>query len=339
LEPETRPRLRADVELLRGMDDHPLAYDPRTGVYHRLSEPAYALVRSLDGERSLRDLAGAVAARRPGTAAGSVLGNLQTFLTVLERSGLLEAGSPAPVRTAPAVPVPTVPRRAWLMRRFVVTRRLPRLLEPVAGLLRPGRRGAAVFGALAVLGPLGWAYGGATAIGGPGVFPGWWATALAAGLFVAQVCLHESTHALVAQVLRVPVRAAGVALVLGVLPYVYVDRTDAYRVRSRVARVALVLGPVLLDGVFLAVAAVLATRGGALPAAVARALLPMQVFTLLMNLNPLLPSDGYAAVEAATGLVDPRGRALTLVYCAVRRWPLPPYLASLASPTSAWCCT
>lgn len=316
MDPQRRPRLRPDVELLRGMDDAPLAYDPRTGAYHRLSEPAYALVRSLDGSRTLSDLAGAIAARRGGDAEAART-NLAVFLGTLDRSGLLDGAGPA----GPTAPARR--RRSWLLRGVVVTRALPRLLEPVARLLRPGRRAAVLLAVLAVLGPVGMVAGLVTVLREPPVrFPGWIGLAVLV-VYLVQICLHEATHALVAQVLDVPVRGAGVALVLGVLPYLYVDRTDAYRVRSRTARVALVSGPVLLDGVFLGVTAM---ANGPF----ARTLLGLQAFTLLMNLNPLLPSDGYAAIEAATGLVDPRGRALALLSHAIRRRPLPAYLAALS---------
>src|SRR5262249_1394301 len=59
-------------------------------------------------------------------------------------------------------------------------------------------------------------------------------------------------------------------------------------------------------------------------------LLVFQVFTLILNVNPLLPSDGYVAVEAATGLVDPRGRAAALLRCKLGRRPLPAHLAAMS---------
>ena len=130
-----------------------------------------------------------------------------------------------------------------------------------------------------------------------------------------------------------PIRGAGFALLFWLMPVAYVDRTDAYRIRPRPARVALALAGPLCDGVFMGITAVLATAGGGYIAAVAAHLLAFQMLALLINANPLLPSDCYVAVEAAFGLVDPRGRALAVVSHTVRRRPLPPHLADLPSRT------
>jgi putative peptide zinc metalloprotease protein len=225
-----------------------------------------------------------------------------------------------------------------LLPRFVVTRALPRLLEPVARPLRAGRRAALAFWCLFAAGAAGTLAGlGALAgmAAGPSA-PRWSAaTAAAAVLLLIQVCLHESGHALVCQVLRVPVRGAGFALLCWLIPVAYVDRTDAYRIRGRTGRVALAVSGPLVDGVAMGVAAAVALAGPAGPAQVARDLLVFQGFTLLLNANPLLPSDGYVAAEAALGLVDPRGRALTLLRCALLRRPLPPHLHGLRGAVRA----
>ncbi|MBG6136836.1 PqqD family protein [Longispora fulva] len=315
------PRLRDGVQLLVGMDDLPLAYDGRTGRYHRLSRAAVATLRLLDGTRSAEEVTHALAAARrqePGTARAE----LDLFLATLDRAGLLHG--PAAPGTPPA-------RRSLLLPRFVVTRALPRALEPLADRLRTGRRGAVAMAVLAVAGVAG------TALGIAGFLtaarpPGWsWAFAVAAALLVLQVCVHEAAHALVCQVLRAPVRGAGFALLLWLLPVAFVDRTDAYRVRSRRGRLALTLAGPLCDGVCMGVTAALALTGHG--TAVAGHLLVFQTFALLLNVNPLLPSDGYVAVEVLFGLVDPRGRALSLLAHTVRGRTLPPHLASLPRRT------
>ena len=151
---------------------------------------------------------------------------------------------------------------------------------------------------------------------------------IAVAVLVVQVGLHETAHALVCQILGVPIRAAGFALLLWVLPFAYVDRTDAYRVRSRRARVSLAMAGPLLDGCWMGIVAVVAVSRGGI-AIVASQVLALQAYTLLMNLNPVLASDGYSALEAGFGLVDPRGRALLLVRHLFTRSPLPPHLAVL----------
>jgi putative peptide zinc metalloprotease protein len=128
-------------------------------------------------------------------------------------------------------------------------------------------------------------------------------------------------------VLHVPVRAAGVALLFWLVPVAYVDRTDAYQIRGRGGRVALAVAGPLLDGAVMGVTAVAAVVW---PTAATAHLLVFQVFTLILNVNPLLPSDGYVAIEAATGLVDPRGRAYALLRCRLRRRPLPAHVAAMS---------
>ncbi|MGY0232121.1 PqqD family peptide modification chaperone [Longispora urticae] len=317
----SHPRLRDGVQLLVGMDDLPLAYDGGTGRYHRLSGAAVATLRLLDGTRSTEEVAGLLASARrqePGTARAE----LDLFLGTLDRAGLLH-GTAAPV----AVPR----RRSALLPRFVVTRALPRLLEPVAAPLRTGRRAPVAMAVLAAAGTVGTVLGvtgflAAARPPDPSV-----AFGVAAVLLVLQVCLHEAAHALVCQVQRTPVRGAGFALLLWVLPVAFVDRTDAYRIRSRGGRLALTLSGPLCDGVCMGVTAALALTGHG--GDVAGHLLVFQTFALLLNVNPLLPGDGYVAVEVVFGLVDPRGRALALLGHAVRRRALPPHLASLPART------
>lgn len=315
----THPRLRDDVLLLVGMDDQPLAYDGGTGRYHRLSAAAAATLRMLDGTRSADEVADALAtARRQENE--TVRGELFAFLAQLGRAGLLAGTSP---------PIVPPPRRSLLLPRFVVTRRLPELLEPIARRLRTPRRATIATRTLAGAGVLGTIAG---VIGfGSTTHLGVWGTAgaVAAVLLVLQICLHESAHALVAQTLGVPIRAAGFALLLWLLPVAYVDRTDAYRVRRRGGRVALALAGPLCDGVCMGITAAVALLGHGFAADVAAHLLVFDMFTLFLNVNPLLPSDGYVALEAAFGLVDPRGRAFTMLTHAVRRKPLPPHLATL----------
>jgi putative peptide zinc metalloprotease protein len=147
------------------------------------------------------------------------------------------------------------------------------------------------------------------------------------GLFLVQVLIHESSHAVVAQVLKVPVRGLGVALLFFFMPLAYVDRTDAYRLRHRRGRALLALAGPLADGWVMGATGIVASVAHGTVASLAAALLVVQGLSLATNVNPLLPSDGYSAIEAATGLVDPRGRALALVRHAVRRQPLPSYLA------------
>jgi putative peptide zinc metalloprotease protein len=322
-----RPRLGADIELLRGMDDRPMAYDQRTGAYHRLSESALAMVRAFDGARDIAELAEALAARRHSGGPGDVAAaraEVGAFVQHLRREGVLDGAVAAPVRRRPIRA-----RRSWLMPRIPLTRSLPGLLGPVARWLGRGRRAAAAMLCLSTVGVAGAAAGLVRLAQVPPAPVLGWATLIAVTVLVLEVGLHEAAHALVCEVLGVPVRAAGFALLLWVVPFAYVDRTDMYRVRSRRARISLALAGPLLDGWCMGLAVLVAALGHGVVALAASQVLALQVYTLAMNLNPVLAGDGYAAIEAGFGLVDPRGRALRLVRHLITRAPLPPHLATL----------
>src|SRR3954451_24476570 len=132
-----RPRLCADIELLRGMDDRPMAFDPRTGAYHRLSESALALVRAFDGARDITELAEALADRRRDASGhrdvAAARAEVGAFVEQLRRQGVLDGAVPGPVPRRPLRA-----RRSWLMPRIPLTRALPRLLGPLASWLRRG---------------------------------------------------------------------------------------------------------------------------------------------------------------------------------------------------------
>ncbi|MGI5352481.1 PqqD family peptide modification chaperone [Streptomyces sp. CA-250714] len=326
METLTRPKLREGLEVIRGMDDHPLLYDESSGIYHRLSRSAAGLVQRLDGSRSLDDIAGLMAARGTKTPEAA-RAELDRFVQNLYDSGLLD-GSPTPQRARNAG---RRGKRNQMMPRFVVSRTLlPRLLEPLAAVLRklPGSALAGVHIAGGVLGTVlaVWAL-----LAGPSADPrpAHWTTLLALVLFLCQIVLHEAAHAMVAQILKVPVRGFGFALLFYFMPLAYVDRTDAYRLRSRAGRVVLALAGPVNDGWVAGITALVATTAHGPAATVAATMLVFQLFSVITNLNPLLPSDGYAALEAGMGTVDARGRAFGLLKHTLRRRPLPSHLAAM----------
>ncbi|WP_214326801.1 hypothetical protein [Nonomuraea sediminis] len=310
------PKLRDDLELLTGMDDRPLVYDPITGTYHRVTPAARVVLGHLDGTRTREELVALLGGGEPG--------RLEAFLATLEESGLLVGSDP-----------PEKPRRGRIntslfMPRVVISRALPRLLEPLAAMLR--RRNPRVLVALFALGglagyPLAVVRTSTEGLSFPQIAGP--AFVLAAVLQLALMFVHETAHALVAQVLRVPVRGLGVALLFYFMPLAYVDRTDAYRLRGRGGRIVLSLAGVMSDGWFTLVTATVAFTTSGLPHHTASIMLVFQLLGLVINLNPLLPSDGYTAIEAATGLVDPRGRAFTLLGSKIIPRPLPEYLTNL----------
>ncbi|MFD4532208.1 hypothetical protein ACFWNL_16960 [Kitasatospora sp. NPDC058397] len=317
-------KLREELEVIHGMDDIPLIFDPATGNYHRISRAGEVVLTYLDGTRTRDDLVEHLAGHdRPRSDAFGR--QLDSFLASLAQSGLLE-GSELPEK-----PGNGRVRTSMLMPRVVLTRSLPVVLEPVARVLR--KVPAAIPVAIAVIGALaGYAFGLHTFFAAmpPLKELAGFAFPLATGVMLLFVLVHETAHALVAQVLRAPIRGLGVALLFYFMPVAYVDRTDAYRVRERGGRIVLALAGVLSDGWFCGVVGILALNSHGLVQHTAAFLLGMQLLMLIVNLNPLMPSDGYTALEAATGLTNARGRAFALLRSTIRRQELPAHLRNVS---------
>ncbi|MCX4587919.1 hypothetical protein [Streptomyces sp. NBC_01481] len=319
------PKLRDELEVIRGMDDIPLIFDPVTGNYHRITRAGEAVLTYLDGTRSRDDLV-AFFSRADQVRAEALSRQIDTFLAALGSSGLLE-GSELPDKPQGGGRV----RTSMLMPRIILTRSLPRVLEPLAAVLRAVPAKLLVL--IVALGALaGYAFGFHTLftampppqdLAGP-------AFLLATGVMLLYVLMHETAHALVAQMLGTPVRGLGVALLFYFMPVAYVDRTDAYRFRGRGGRVVLAMAGILSDGWFCAVSGAVALNSAGLLRDTAVLLLGMQLLMLIINLNPLMPSDGYTALEAASGLTNARGRAFALLRHTARRQELPAHLANLS---------
>ncbi|MEZ5094794.1 MAG: PqqD family peptide modification chaperone [Nocardioides sp.] len=317
------PCLRRGLEIINGMDDLPMIFDPVTGSYHRLSRSARALVDYLDGTRTQDDLVRLLA---PTPAERErLLPQVGAFVAGLDKSGLLE-GSEAPA----AVRRSRVSSTRW-MPRIVLTRSLPRLLEPPARLLR--RLPLAGLSTVAtVLAVVGFVVGAVvlSRLGLPARDRAGAVFLMAVGVQLTLIFVHEAAHALVAQVQRVPVRGLGVALLFYFMPVAYVDRTDAYRLRNRGGRLAIALAGIVADGLTCGITALVAATSDGVVRETAAMLIGLQLVALMVNLNPLMPGDGYTALETASGMVDFRGRAFFLVRSWVRRAPLPVHLASLS---------
>ncbi|MFI0978258.1 hypothetical protein ACH4SP_14840 [Streptomyces sp. NPDC021093] len=309
------------------MDDIPLIFDPVTGNYHRITRAGEVVLTYLDGTRTRDDLI-AFLSRADQARAEALSRQIDTFLAALDRSGLLEGSEPELADKSQKV---GRVRTSMLMPRIILTRSLPRVLEPLAAVLRAVPAKLLVL--IAALGALaGYAFGFHTLfaampppqdLAGP-------AFLLATGVMLLYVLMHETAHALVAQILGTPVRGLGVALLFYFMPVAYVDRTDAYRFRGRGGRVTLAMAGILSDGWFCALSGVVALNSAGILRDTAALLLGMQLLMLIINLNPLMPSDGYTALEAASGLTNARGRAFALLRHTVRREELPAHLAKLS---------
>lgn len=148
---------------------------------------------------------------------------------------------------------------------------------------------------------------------------------------VALLCvkiLHELGHAYqaVSRGLRVPVM--GVAFIV-LFPLLYTDTTDAWRLRTRRDRVMVDLGGIFVE-LSLAVYATLLwcflPDGAARDTAFAVATVSW-VFSLLVNLNPLMRFDGYYLLADSLGVHNLQPRSF-----AMGKWALREFLFGLGDP-------
>ena len=348
------PRLRRGVSLIVGMDNQPMLFDSDSGKYHRLGAAAAFIVNQFDGVRSLPTIIEELPQDIDEAGARRITGLVDN----LREKSLLVGSEPAPAASAvPAAPARTrrvrgrhtaqprqarhlkveKPRRSggWWLPRIIIARKYHRIVAPIVTLLQrlPARALSWVFLALAVCGYAAGAMALSSLAGGPR--PGALVLITAVAIQLVSILLHESWHAIVAGYLGTPIRGLGVALMFWAIPIAYVDRTDSYRVRSRRGLTMLALAGIFSDGVVCGLEAAVAWASTGTVRQVALTLCAFQLTMLVTNLNPLTQSDGVAAVEAATGSVNLRGRSMFVLRRVLSRQPLPPALAVMR-PAVRW---
>ena len=348
------PRLRRGVSLIVGMDNQPMLFDSDSGKYHRLGAAAAFIVNQFDGVRSLPTIIEELPQDIDEAGARRITGLVDN----LREKSLLVGSEPAPAASAvPAAPARTRrvrgrhtaqprqarhlkverPRRSggWWLPRIIIARKYHRIVAPIVTLLQrlPARALSWVFLALAVCGYAAGAMALSSLAGGPR--PGALVLITAVAIQLVSILLHESWHAIVAGYLGTPIRGLGVALMFWAIPIAYVDRTDSYRVRSRRGLTMLALAGIFSDGVVCGLEAAIAWASTGMVRQVALTLCAFQLTMLVTNLNPLTQSDGVAAVEAATGSVNLRGRSMFVLRRVLTRQPLPPALAVMR-PAVRW---
>ena len=348
------PRLRRGVSLIVGMDNQPMLFDSDSGKYHRLGAAAAFIVNQFDGVRSLPTIIEELPQDIDEAGARRITGLVDN----LREKSLLVGSEPAPAASAvPAAPARTrrvrgrhtaqprqarhlkveKPRRSggWWLPRIIIARKYHRIVAPIVTLLQrlPAPALSWVFLALAACGYAAGAMALSSLAGGPR--PGVLVFVTAVAIQLVSILLHESWHAIVAGYLGTPIRGLGVALMFWAIPIAYVDRTDSYRVRSRRGLTMLALAGIFSDGVVCGLEAAVAWASTGTVRQVALTLCAFQLTMLVTNLNPLTQSDGVAAVEAATGSVNLRGRSMFVLRCILTRQPLPPALAVMR-PAVRW---
>ncbi|MDJ1132797.1 metalloprotease [Streptomyces iconiensis] len=317
---ETEPlALKESVEQTTGLDGRPLLFDAETGKYVAISRAGTVVLGQLGEGTTARDVV-----RRLSAASSADPARVETsvirFLTEVRQAGVLTL-EPQEQNRRERVMKYSLRQK---MPRMALTRSVHVLLGPVAKVV--GAVPVAVSVTLWIL----LALGGVTVAGytlatqGVSSITAW--SALAAVLLVAQVAVHELAHALVCQMLRVPVREAGITLMLYVMPVAYVDRTDAYRVQGRAPRVLIALAGPMSDAIWAGVSALVHLNSDGAAHQVTGTLLQFQLLLMIVNLNPLLPSDGYHAIESAVGSVNIRGRSFAFLVHLLTRAPLPSHL-------------
>lgn len=347
------PRLRRGVSLIVGMDNQPMLFDSDSGKYHRLGAAAAFIVNQFDGVRSLPT----IIEELPQDIDEAGAKRITSLVDNLRDKSLLVGSEPAPAAAVPAVPARTRrtrgrhtaqprqarhlkverPRRSggWWLPRIIIARKYHRIVAPIVTLLQrlPARALSWVFLALAVCGYAAGAMVLSSLAGGPR--PGVLVVIAAVVIQLVSILLHESWHAIVAGYLGTPIRGLGVALMFWAIPIAYVDRTDSYRVRSRRGLTMLALAGIFSDGVVCGLEAAIAWVSTGTVRQVALTLCAFQLTMLVTNLNPFTQSDGVAAVEAATGSVNLRGRSMFVLRRVLTRQPLPPALAVMR-PAVRW---
>jgi putative peptide zinc metalloprotease protein len=290
--------LSPGAERLTGADHQPMLYLASQRSYIRLSRGAAGLLDALDGETSAAQILAGVGGDEALRSRRLVL----DVIDLLRRAGAftLDAGAGADLP-------PRWRRRLAAAPRLRLTRGIDPLVAGPARLIR-GRPRAARAAAIAVaVAGVALCLVGALRFSAPAAVL--WPTVFA--VVLAEVAVHELAHAVVCRVFGVSVREAGIMLWGWFLPLAYVDCTDTYRLARRRPRILVALAGPFVDLTAAAACVPVMLVAGPRLSGTASILFLSLLLMLARNLLPVLPTDGYHALQAAAGELNLRRRSWT----------------------------
>lgn len=330
------PGLRADLQLssaapaLDGAPQWTLA-DPLRGRYFKLGAEAIRLLRHwhLGNPKQILQAAN----REPGQPLGN--GELEEMLRFLRGHDLIAAGD-AEQRASYGHKAAQQRQGFWkgLLHQYLffriplwrpdafLDRTWPWLERHGPRLLRYGLPLVLLFGVF--LAARDWERFIATF---PHLFSLGGAISFAIALGFAKLC-HEFGHAYMAKRAGCRVQSMGLAFMV-LLPMLYTDVSDAWRVNDRRSRLLIGAGGVLAE-LLLACIALLAWSllpDGALRTATFMLASATWITTLAINLNPFMRFDGYFLLSDLWGVDNLQGRAFALC-----RWRLREALFGYGEP-------
>lgn len=315
-------RLRDGVEVVTGAGGRTLLVSP-VGRFLNVSSSGLKVLRRLGDGMTGQALINRLVAEYPSQAAG-LRTVIPGFLADLRQADVLNV-EPLPmtanerfVRLGKVDPV----------KRFPLVKNPHRYVAPVARALTYVP--AWLLSALVLAVPLASVPLAVLALRDSAPHPHYTALSVlaAVAVMVCEIVLHECLHAVAMAYHRLRPKNAGIGLLFYFLPIAYVDRTDSYRHRGRFGRVIISLVGPVGDLAWAGVSSVVVLSSSGTVSTFFHLLLLLQLSSVLANLNPLFPTDGYHALESALGSINMRGRAMTLVLHRLTRRPLPLYLSS-----------
>lgn len=320
--------LAKGVELIEGANHQPMLVHIPRGKYVRLSKLGVDVVQMLDGQVTGNDVVEKLETIQQGLGDASVV---HQFFFDLQKAGMLnvEPEKPRGIRAfggnlgeRSILKLPLVRSMDRLnngmsqMVRHIPVKTLPYLI-PIALVL--------AFICLFIDGYIHGFFWNPTQVIWPLVFM----------ILICHLAVHELSHAAVALYYKVKIREIGVGLLYWFIPVAYVDRTDGYRLKEKKSRMNIALAGPVSDGLAVGVWSAVALVVGRNEWGETIHLVATFIFFLMLgNLNLLLPTDGYHAVEAVSGELSLRKRAMTYLRCTVFRRPLPLYLQHLSRKRS-----